>query len=95
MMAPVCCQYVCNMMDGGIIDYDHRTGIDPLKSCITLSVVKACLISLGACPSASQLVACTMTSLPYKSYTSHGKKLHSCSFEPILSSECHPEFKHS
>ena len=31
-----------------------------------LSAVKACLIGFGARPSASQLVACTVTSLPYK-----------------------------
>ena len=60
-----------------------------------LSAVKACLISLGTHPSVSQLVACTVTSRPYKSYTSHSKKLHSHSFEPILSNKCHPEFKRS
>ena len=40
------------------------------------------------------------TSLPvvpplYESYTSHGKKPHSRSFEPILSSKCRSEFKRS
>ena len=42
----------------------------------SLTAVKACLTSLGTRPSASQLVACTVTSLPYKLCTSHGKKLH-------------------
>ena len=67
----------------------HREWIDHH---LILSAVKACLTSLGACPSASQLVACTMTSLPYKPYTSHGKKLHSRSFEVASSSKCRPEF---
>ena len=43
--------------------------------------------SLGARPSASQLVACTVTS----PHTSHGKKPHSRSFELASSSKCRPE----
>ena len=60
-----------------------------------LSAVKAYLTSLGTRPSASQLVACTVTSLPYKPYTSHGKKPHCHSFELASSSKCHPELLHS
>ena len=60
-----------------------------------LSAVKACLISLGARPSASQLVACTVMSLPYKPYTSHGRKPHSRSYELAFSSKCHPELLRS
>ena len=44
-----------------------------LESCSELSAVKACLIIVGARPTASQLVACIVTSLSYKPLTSHGK----------------------
>ena len=60
-----------------------------------LSAVKACLTSLGACPSASQLVACTVTSLPYNPCTSHGRKPHRCSYELAISSKCCPELLRS
>ena len=36
-----------------------------------------------------------MTSLPYKPYTSHGKKSHSCNFELESSSKCRPELLRS
>ena len=60
-----------------------------------LSAVKACLTSLGTRPSASQLVACTVTSLPYKPYTNHGKKPHSRRFEVASSSKCRLELLRS
>ena len=40
-------------------------------------------------------MACTVTSLPYKPYTNHGKKPHSRSFELNSSSKCRPELKRS
>ena len=40
-------------------------------------------------------MACTVTSLPYKPYISHGKKPHSRSYELAFSSKCHPELLHS
>ena len=43
------------------------------------------------CPSVNQLVACTVTSLSYNPYTSHGKWPHSCSFELLFWSKCCPE----
>ena len=60
-----------------------------------LSAVKACLTRLGVRPSASQLAACTVTSLPYKSCTRHSKKPHRCSFELTSLSNCRPELLHS
>ena len=40
-------------------------------------------------------MAYTVMSLPYKPYTSHGKKPHSCNFELVSSSKCRPEFLRS
>ena len=61
-----------------------------------LSAIKACLTSPGL-PICEPilLVACTVTSLPYKPYTRHGKKPHSRSFEVAFSSKCHPELLRS
>ena len=59
-----------------------------------LSAVKACLTRLGARPSASQLEACIVTSLPYKLCTRHSKKPHDCSFELTPLSNCRPELLH-
>ena len=42
-------------------------------------------------PICEPIVACTVTSLPYKPYTRHGKKPHCHSFEVAFSSKCRPE----
>ena len=61
---------------------------------VRLSAVKACLTRLGARPSASQLAACIVTSLPYKPCARHGKKQHSCSFELTSLSNCRLKLLH-
>ena len=77
-----------------IHDYVWGTNLHTIQHTV-LSAVKACLTSLGVRPSVSQLLACTVMSLPYKPYTSHGKKPHSRSLELASSSKCRPELLHS
>jgi hypothetical protein len=65
---------------------EHLTRVSS-EYLILLNALKACLIILGARPSASQLVACTVTSLPFR----HGRKSHSRSLGLTSLSKCRPE----